>query len=123
MHSQNFGRRALLPLLATGLILAVTAVVGLGEARDGAPRHEKRGAVHCVSFEGGLYTFDTVWRTESLFRSDGTSASLVPLASPSPERIAELRAFLLSHLGVASLDAIPGEGTEDLEAIRSLGYI
>ena len=104
-------------LLVAGIALAFTACSG--------PRYEKRGALHCLRDGATLYTFDSVWRTESLHRVDpatGFEDSEEELCR-DPARAAAYRERLLRRLGVASLDAIPREGGAELKALRALGYL
>jgi len=76
-----------------------------------------------------LYTFDPVWRIETLREIDADSGRVDDAASSSPETApaaetarVRLRTRLLRELGVTSLDAIPREGVAERDAIRALGY-
>ena len=109
MHSENFRRRALLGTLAI-LVVAAGSLAAL------RPR---------VQFEkrGYLYTFDAAWRTETLFHDADGDGLRTPVARPEGALLTRLRGELLRRLKVEGLAGVPLEGVEEMDAIRSLGYI
>jgi hypothetical protein len=121
MQTYVTGRKR--PLLAlvfcAGLVLVGAAGV-FAAANSSGSSYQKKGTLHCVSQGGYTYTFDAVWRVESLQRLD--PATRVASPATDPDRIAVLRASLLQKLKVERVEAIPVEGKEDLAAIHALGY-
>lgn len=129
MHSSSLarGRNPVALRLVAGALLAVGLV--LATAACSGPRYERRGVLHCVIEGRRLYTFDPVWRIETLREIDADSGRVDDAASSSPETApaaetarVRLRTRLLRELGVTSLDAIPREGVAERDAIRALGY-
>ncbi len=118
MHSENFRRRALLGTLAI-LVVAAGSLAAL------RPRvqFEKRGHLYCIEDAGYLYTFDAAWRTETLFHDADGDGLRTPVARPEGALLTRLRGELLRRLKVEGLAGVPLEGVEEMDAIRSLGYI
>ncbi len=116
-------RRPLLTVLAAAALVFVAAAGTLAAMAGAGPSYEKRGSVHCVEEGGTLYTFDSVWRVETLRLVDPVTKVAVRISNPAPDSLAHYRATLLRRLRVKGLDAIPVEGKAEVEAIRALGYI
>ncbi len=128
MHSSALRRSSgRLPHLAgTGLLLLLLGAV-LASALPGCSgsRYEKQGPLHCVRDGQYLYTFDSIWRMESLHVVDPRTGIAARAEGPGldADRVARMRGTLLRTLGLADLGAVPREGTSELEALRSLGYL
>lgn len=105
---------------SAGLVLAAAAGASVTAASSG-PSYEKKGSVHLVESGGCTYTFDTVWRAETLHRIDPATGRAVRVSDPV--LLARLRAAMLRKVRVATLEGIPVEGKAEVDAIRALGYI
>lgn len=116
-------RRPLLALLVAAGLVLVAAAGTLAAVAAAGPSYEKKGSVHHIEDHGYLYTFDAVWRVETLRRIDPGTMVAVRVSSPDPETFARFRTTLLRRLKVTGLDGIPVEGKAEVEAIRALGYI
>ena len=115
--------RPLATLLVSAALVLVAAAGVLAARAASGPSYEKRGSVHCVEEKGYLYTFDAVWRVETLRRIDPATGVAEKVASPDAALLAHLRGSLLGELKVEGLDRIPAEGKAEVAAIRALGYI
>ena len=125
MHSSALRRfpRAYPAFALAGLAVVVAALLApsLAAALAG-PRYERRGFLHCVESGADRYSFDPVWRVES-FRSVDAATGLDTAGPGGKARMDRLRSALLRKLEVRSLDQIPSEGADEVNAIRALGYI
>jgi len=108
--------------VAAGLVLVAAAGVFAARAASG-PSYEKRGSVHCVEDAGYLYTFDAVWRVETLRKIDPATGVAERIAQPDPALLVRLRTTFLGEVKARDLNAIPVEGRAEVEAIHALGYI
>jgi len=122
MQASFLRRHRPLATLLVATILVAAAGVLAARAASG-PSYEKRGSVHCVEEKGYLYTFDAVWRVETLRRIDPATGVAERIASPDAALLAHLRSALLGELKVGRLEKIPAEGEAEVAAIRALGYI
>ena len=114
------------PVAKFGILAAVLAVVAVSamaarESLHPTPRLVKDGPVYQYETGKEAYHFDTVWRVETLWRNGPDGWTRVP--APDQDRLAHLRAGFLSASGHATLRDIPAEGREDLQALKTLGYL
>jgi hypothetical protein len=107
-----------LALAASCALALVSFLAGISIA----PRLEKSGTLLSIERGDSAYGFDSAWRTEFLWKRDGTGAwHRVP--SPEESALAPLRRLLLLRMKSPSLAAIPAEGKADLQRLKSLGYL
>ena len=124
MHSSVLRRRPPFLAVAAAAALVFMAAAGtVAAVATAGPVYEKKGSVHVVEEAGYLYTFDAVWRVETLRRIDPATKVAVRISEPEPAYLSRFRAMLLRELRVPGLSAIPVEGKAEVEAIRALGYI
>src|SRR5690349_522898 len=108
--------------VSAGLVLVAAAGLYAATALSG-PSYEKKGSLHCIEDGEYLYTFDAVWRIESLRHVDPSTGVASAVAHPDAEKLSRMRSDLLRKLKVERLEAVPEEGKAELSAIRALGYI
>ena len=122
MAAKSRARRNLLAtvVICTGIV-GLASIGGMAAAAVQKPSYIKRGAVHCVEARGYLYTFDAIWRVETLRRVDPSTGTATPVTDA--EKLGQLRTALLAQLKVRGLDGVPAEGKADLDSLRALGYL
>ena len=114
-------RAAKFALLAAVVGGAAATAYGFGVARNNHGHLHKEGPVYQFEVGAEAYHFDALWRVESLWRKGPDGWSRVE--KPDAAHMESLRARFLARAERGSLQDIPAEGRENVEALKTLGYL
>jgi len=117
----TWNRTAKFALAAVVLAGGAASALAFGGTLGFSDRVRKEGPVWQYEVSGEAYHFDALWRVESLWRHGPEGWTRV--SSPDSARMDRMRARFLARARVASLQDIPVEGQENVEALKSLGYL
>ncbi|HEU4395912.1 MAG TPA: hypothetical protein VFS92_10120, partial [Planctomycetota bacterium] len=92
-----------------------------GVARNKNGHLRKEGPVYQLELGAEAYHFDALWRVESLWRKGPDGWFRVE--TPDPAHMERLRGRFLARAERGSLQDIPPEGRESVEALKTLGYL
>jgi hypothetical protein len=114
-------RRRTRILLAVGLLgsMAFSAVAIAMVVR---PQIQKQDSVWTVEHREFRYEFSAVWRSERLLKRNADGA-WEEVTRPADALVHPLRSRLLARLNAGTLEDIPREGQDELEALKTLGYL
>ena len=114
-------RAARISFVAVVLGGAAATAFGFGFGLGNGGRLHKEGPVYQYEVGAEAYHFDALWRVESLWRKGPDGWARVE--KPDPAHMDRLRARFLARADRGSLQDIPAEGRESVEALKTLGYL